>query len=291
MIVSPGHMSDILHPEIFESMPVTGEIIRKELERQIGQIAIDGTPFYPGVSVLIRTRNDTGPTGFLQDLLRDVQAQEYPGEVQVVVVDTESTDGTQRVAEENHATVVPIKQEEFTYPRALNLGFQAAKHPYVLSLVGHSLLAHRHVLRKAIGHFAQPGVAGVSGLDLPSTNASRAERVGASITHPARMRKRPTFVTRALGLLAANKSMISKGAWAAAGGFDEAYAAGGEDEALAETLIQQGWKIVEDPALAVHHSHNLGVIAYMKQVSYWQSIKAPQPFSRQRLLKFRNDLH
>lgn len=284
-------MSEILHPELFKSIPFTGNTIRDDLQKHMGRTALDEVPFQPDLSIVVRTRNDNGPAGFLERLLNDIDAQEYDGDIQVVVVDTESTDGTQELAAQRRATVVRVTQEDFTYPYALNLGFQAAENPYVLSLVGHSLLANTYVLRNAIEHFRQPDVAGVSGIDLPSSNASLVERVGAAITHPDRMRKQPAAIAAALGVLAANKSIIRKDAWWDAGGFDEAYAAGGEDQALAETLIQKGWKIIEDPALAIHHSHNLGIIGYMRQVSYWQSIsRAPQPFSRERLLKFRDDL-
>lgn len=291
-------MSEILHEELFANIPLTGGCLRNELQQhiehmqqQIGKAALSD----PNISVVIRTRNNNGPYGFLKHLLNDIDRNKavYSGEVQVIVVDTESTDGTQNVAAQHGAEIISIAQKDFNYPLALNQGFRAAKYPYVLSLVGHSLLAHNRVFHVATAHFTRPDVAGVSGLDLPSANASRAERLGAAITHPGRMRKQPTVITAAaLGVLAANKSFISKAAWKAAGGFDEAYGAGGEDQALAATLIDQEWTIIEDSTLAVHHSHNLDLIGYARQVNYWQSIsKGPQPFDRERLLEFRSDLH
>lgn len=80
----------------------------------------------PNVSVLIRSRNNAEQ---LEMLLDDVRAQNFDGEVEVVLVDTESSDGTVKVGKDFGATIVPVTQEGFNYPNALNRGFAAASHP------------------------------------------------------------------------------------------------------------------------------------------------------------------
>lgn len=92
-----------------------------------------------------------------------------------------------------------------------------------------------------------------------------------------------------LGFLATNASLINKVAWAEIGGFDEAYAAGGEDGAFAKAVIQAGHKIVVDPAMSVHHTHGLGFVDSLRQLRYWTTLGKPQAFSQQRLAKFRKE--
>ena len=58
---------------------------------------------------------------------------------QLIVVDSGSTDGSLEQARAAGAEIVPIKVSEFTYGRALNLGFAAARHGWVLALSAHTV--------------------------------------------------------------------------------------------------------------------------------------------------------
>ena len=94
-----------------------------------------------------------------------------------------------------------------------------------------------------------------------------------------------------MGVLAANCAMIAKGAWQELGGFDERYQAGGEDTALANSMLKNGYEVVKEPAMSVHHSHGLGLRDYVKQqVHQLQMLGVPQEFNRQELLGRRPDL-
>jgi len=50
-----------------------------------------------------------------------------------------------------------------------------------------------------------------------------------------------------MGVLAANCAMIAKRAWQELGGFDERYQAGGEDTALAKSMLENGYEVVRIP--------------------------------------------
>ena len=46
---------------------------------------------------------------------------------------------------------------------------------------------------------------------------------------------------------------------------DERYAGGGEDTALLQYHLQQGYTVIKHPDFAVHHSHYLGPIGWYRQ--------------------------
>lgn len=69
------------------------------------------------------------------------------------------------------------------------------------------------------------------------------------------------------------------------------YETGGEDTALAKLMLKNGFGIVLEPALTVHHSHGLGLRDSVKQeLHQLQTVRAPKQFDRQELLECRPDL-
>lgn len=282
-------MNYLLHQENLLRVPFTGETMRDDLNQRAGEVALAtrGLPD-PNVSIVIRSRNNVSQ---LKGLLRDVSMQDFTGEVEVVLVDTESSDGTVETAKEFGATVVPINQEDFSYPKALNLGFDAASYGWVFSFVDHSLLTSNQVLHTATRSDAQHNVAGVSGIPFPNANGSWFELAATAVEYPKRVRRPAALSTKTgLGFLATNTSLIHRDAWLEVGGFDESYGAGGEDGALAKAILRAGHAIVVDPAMSVYHSHGVGLINGVRQVQYWTTLGKPSEFDRQRLAKFRTDL-
>ncbi len=80
-------MNTLLHPDYFDGIPVFGNEIKKRFE----DIEADTQPSNrekEGITVAIRTLNEAGK---LEDLLQDIERQELNGEVEVVVIDNESS--------------------------------------------------------------------------------------------------------------------------------------------------------------------------------------------------------
>lgn len=279
----------ILHPELLLNIPVSGEKIAAHLAMRVAALAVESSTLTdPAVSVVIRSRNN-GPQ--LESLLQDINKQDYDNEVEVIVVDTESTDSAIGVAKAYGAAIVPISQAEFSYPMALNRGFAAANHNWVLSLVDHSRLSNYRVLKTATIAEARKDIAGISGLVFPNTNASTFENAFTASAAPSRVAKAPYEHTKAgIGFLAANASIFSKAVWSEIGGFDESYGAGGEDGAYAKSSFELGYAVLVDPAMSVHHSHGLGPINSMRQLQYWSRLGKPAEFSAVALAKFRSDM-
>lgn len=278
----------ILHPEIFDRLPIIGPRLRDELADRAQEVADANLGEDPDISVVIRTRNNTGR---IEALFADIAAQKFAGKVQIVVVDTESNDGTIRAAKLNGAEVVNIAQADFSYPRALNLGFKAAAYPYVLSLVGHSSLSNDQTFRAITRRCREVGFGGAYGLPLSDANASWTERLAFGVRQLRYLRGAVRIIKDKPGMLGANTSVISKAAWSALGGFDETFAAGGEDSELARKMLAAHMKIVRDPVLSLHHSHGLGPVNSLRQARHWVEVyRNARGFDGQRVARRRPDL-
>ena len=104
----------------------------------------------PALSIVIRTLDAADTLGDVLGQLRRDRAD------QLIVVDSGSTDRTVTLARDAGAEIVPIRRDEFTYGRALNRGFAAARHAWILSLSAHTVPADPGFLdayRRAIGRF------------------------------------------------------------------------------------------------------------------------------------------
>ncbi len=88
-------------------------------------------------SVVIRTYNEEK---YLEQLISAVQTQKCElVDVEVVLVDSGSTDNTLEIAERLGANIVHIKKSEFTFGRSLNIGCDAAKGDFLVFVSGHCI--------------------------------------------------------------------------------------------------------------------------------------------------------
>ena len=242
----------------------------------------------PDVSIVIRTRNDGG---YVKQLFEDIKAQLFDGKVEVIVVDTESTDGTAEYATARGAKIIRINQQEFSYPHALNLGFKAAKYPYVVTLVGHSNLTNRLMLKSLTYWCQQERFGGMYCYPLSNSNGTIWDHVPIVCTMPWVLPG--PLVTRRIfgGVLGANGSIVKREVWQKLGGYDERYAGGGEDVALARSMLDNGYSIIREPLCVVFHSHGLNFINTIRQYWHWFEVgKKPTAFQTAKVHARRPDL-
>nr|MCU0449178.1 glycosyltransferase [Bernardetiaceae bacterium] len=90
-------------------------------------------PASPRCSVIIRCFNEAKHIGKLLAHL----AQQTERAVEVIVVDSGSTDGTVAIAQSHGAKVLAISPQEFTFGRALNRGLAAATAPLAVLASAH----------------------------------------------------------------------------------------------------------------------------------------------------------
>ena len=110
------------------------------------------------ISVIVRAKDKVGTIGATLESLRRQSV-----EAEVIVVDSGSTDGTLRVAEELADLVVHIAPEDFTYGGALNAGAAVASAPIHAALSAHCVLDSRTWLEDSLGEYERADVAATTG--------------------------------------------------------------------------------------------------------------------------------
>lgn len=110
-------------------------------------------------SIIIRCYNEEQHigqllSGILQQTARDVE---------IIVVDSGSTDGTLSIASRYPVKILSIKPEEFSFGRSLNIGCQAAKGEFIVVASGHVYPVYKDWLQRLLAPFDDPEVALVYG--------------------------------------------------------------------------------------------------------------------------------
>lgn len=96
-------------------------------------------------SIIIRTLDEAR---YLGELLDAVKQQELgPFQVEVVVIDSGSTDGTLEIAERYGCVITHITREQFSFGRSLNMGCAIASGEILVLVSGHCVPTDRHWLR------------------------------------------------------------------------------------------------------------------------------------------------
>ena len=90
------------------------------------------------VSVIIRTLNEQQ---YLGELLDAVGTQNTVFDVEVILVDSGSTDSTLPIAEAAGCRIVHVDPSQFTFGRSLNIGCRAARGDVLAFISGHCVPA------------------------------------------------------------------------------------------------------------------------------------------------------
>lgn len=99
------------------------------------------------VSIIIRTLNEQQ---FLPKLLRSIEKQDFEGNIEVIIVDSGSTDDTLSIAKRFHAQIFHIKKENFSFGGSLNLGCLKAKNDILVFVSGHCIPVNNKWLKSLV---------------------------------------------------------------------------------------------------------------------------------------------
>lgn len=113
----------------------------------------------PRCSLIIRCCNESR---HIERLLAGVMAQSVR-EVEIILVDSGSTDATLEIARRYPVTVLTIPRESFSFGRALNLGCRAARGEFLVMVSAHAHPMAADWLEQLLAPFADPRVALVYG--------------------------------------------------------------------------------------------------------------------------------
>jgi rhamnosyltransferase len=202
------------------------------------------------IGVVIRTLNEAELLG---TCLETLARQQSPYELDILIVDSGSTDATLDIARAHGARIYEIAPEEFDYSKALNLGIDRVEGDLVLLLSAHAIPVDEHWIDGMAAPFADPQVAGVAGRQLPWPDAPWREvlRLGRDFGTADRV-----FTTASDDeILFSNAvSCIRREVW-----LQEPFTLpAAEDLEWAQRVVRAGWSIAYAAGAPAYHSHDEG---------------------------------
>lgn len=199
-------------------------------------------------SIVIRTLNEARHLG---DLLTMIARQDLGGTldgVEVVLVDSGSTDGTLDIARAHGARIVTIAKSEFSFGRSLNRGCAAATGDILVFVSGHCVPVGTDWLAQLCAPLVAGTVAYTYGRQIGDDDSNYSERRIFAKYFP----DAPAVPQEGFFCNNANAALMAR-VWAGHR-FDEALT-GLEDMDLAKRLVAAGMRIGYVAAAPVFHHH------------------------------------
>lgn len=218
-------------------------------------------------SIIIRVKNEKQNLRKLLVILKNQTYQDF----EIVIVDNDSSDGSEKIAFDYFSKdrVCVVRIENFSYPKACNLGAEKAKGKYLVFLSAHSFPISKTWLEDGLSNFKDEKVAGVFAFPMQTFfHASIAEVICYAI--PGIIRA-PIKNTKQ-GELGNTNSIIRRDLWLKHK-FDESLTTGSEDYEWSLYWRRQKYLIVNDPKFRVFHSHHLGFKGIFIQQRRWNRMK------------------
>ncbi len=199
----------------------------------------------PRASILIRTYNEQKHIGNLLDAI----ARQRERDVEIILVDSGSTDETRAIAKGSVGRIIEIHSRDFTFGYSLNVGCKAATGEYIVIISAHAIPIGARWLEALLRPFEDPRVAMTYGRHIGARTTKFSEGRDFSVLFPVQGEVPRPYPYYALNANAA----IRRSLWAERP-FEE-HLTGLEDIAWAKNAYEQGLGIVYVPEAAVEHIH------------------------------------
>jgi len=209
----------------------------------------------PSVSIVIPTYQGVAT---LPATLTAIRAQDYPSPVELVAIDSTSTDGTRAVLESFGARVTVIPQSEFTHGYARNLGVQQATGSAIVFLSQDALPIGSHWLAGLIAPLTDPTIGAVYARQVSRPDATPLEIYFHESLYPPRSK---TYRLSGADSTALDQIFFSNVCSAALRStclrfpLDETIIMS-EDQAFARAVLQAGYSTRYLAEVQVAHSHH-----------------------------------
>ena len=204
------------------------------------------------ISVVIRTLNEAK---WIARCVQSVRCQRTLAftDVEIIVVDSGSTDRTVSICRRLGIEPLEIRREEFTYSRALNLGFACASGELVASLSAHAIPRDEQWLAGLVRCFDNPLIGGAFSRQVPWADAPLDESIRIERMFPPGDRTVSGDTSGTPWVPFSNvSSCVRRRLWQRHP-FADVPAA--EDREWAEWVLEQGHSVVYAADSVVQHSH------------------------------------
>ena len=111
------------------------------------------------ISIIIRTYNESE---YIENLLIALKSQTLK-DIEIILVDSESTDNTVEIAQKYCDRIINIKKSEFTFGYSLNKGIEQATHNHLVLISAHTIPCNKTYLEKLTKPLSDLSVAMVYG--------------------------------------------------------------------------------------------------------------------------------
>ena len=216
------------------------------------------------ISILIPVKNGGS------DLVRCLEAiatQTVDDQVEIVVVDSGSTDGSPDRARELGATVHEIPAHEFVHGATRNLAARLSQGDVLVLTTQDAVPADDQWLARLVRALEGDGIAGVYGRQLPHENATPPEQFFLDFMYGSEPRIQRLGGIAELSfeqtLFSNVNSAIPRQVWEANPFRDDV--AMSEDQEWSRRMLLAGHTIVYEPSAAVRHSHAYTVRAAFRR--------------------------
>lgn len=227
-----------------EEIRLLHSLIKPKFRLHIRPVYFDLSQF--DVSVVIRTLNEER---YLEDLLVGIKNQQTDNlRVEVIIVDSGSTDNTILIAQRYNCHIERIKKSDFSFGRSLNLGCRVASGEVLAIISGHCVPYNKRWLQNLCEPI-QSGLAHYTyGRQIGGGENYFSEHRIFEKYYPdqSQVPQKGFFCNNA-------NSAIHRDTWEKFG-FDEEIT-GLEDMELAQRLVKEGGKVAYCAQAVVYHHH------------------------------------
>ena len=219
------------------------------------------------VAVAIPVKNGAR---YLAEVLAAVAEQEIDADVETLVIDSGSTDGSHEIAREAGARVVEIAAEQFGHGRTRNFAFELTDSECVTFLTQDATLASVRWLASLVARLDAESRVGLSfGPHLPRPDtpipiARELEEFFRSFSPDGagRVDSSVDAGEPATGFFSNVNSAILRACWEEVRFRDVAYS---EDQAFARDALAAGWRKAYAPDAPVLHAHDYPFTNFMRR--------------------------
>lgn len=253
------------------------------------------------ISVVIPVKNGMGT---LQACLDGIFSQTVKERMEVVIIDSGSTDGSLELLEKYPAKVFHLNPKDFNHGETRNLGVSLSKGKFVLMTVQDAWAASNDWMELMLSHFDDPQVAGVCGQQIVPEDRSKnplqwfrpaeeAQPFSYQFEDPDEFREMSGKQQHAYCMWDDVNAMYRKDIKEELPFRKMMFS---EDTLWAKDALEKGHKIVYDYRARVYHYHHQNFRFYFKRsyiilyqnYKFYDYIKFPKnPFVRTLQIKYR----
>lgn len=203
------------------------------------------------VSIVIPTYNGGS---LFQEVLEGVFKQSLKP-YEVIVIDSSSSDGTDKIAKKFPVKFQKIKKSEFGHGKTRNYGAKIAKGSYVVFLTQDAVPRNKSWLKNLIKSLDSPKIAGAFSRQVARNQAIPMEKFFYSKMYPAKSKTITKAVMHSQEILFSNASSAVRRSFILKHPFAEDILMS-EDLAWAYEVLNEGYKIAYEADSLTTHSHN-----------------------------------